>query len=255
MNSASRLNNIVQFFNSVAKNEAMLTAWQRFLGLNISGSEEEVLIATQAVLAEIRIAQAKLKQIGVPEELFNETVTTLRAAFSPTQLAASWSNHSEVVTKRSVQLALQWASWSLKKFNENDIPEESIRSLQEGLDAQEAMLRDTELPDSLREMLERQVAELKVALVLYKINGVKPLVDMVNKQSGEMRHASVEMVQEVTSGPPETKSAVQKGMELIGLAAKTADSGSKIINFGKSVYELGLNALHFGQNHLPYNGG
>lgn len=60
MNPASRLNTIVQFFNSVPPNESMLAAWQRYLGLEASGSEEAALTATQAVLAEIRSAEARL---------------------------------------------------------------------------------------------------------------------------------------------------------------------------------------------------
>jgi hypothetical protein len=228
MNPASRLNTIVQFFNSVPPQEVMKAAWQRYLGIEASALEEEVLIATQAVLAEIRNAKTKLKQIGAPEGLFNEAASILYNAFSPTQLAGNWNGHREAVTQRAVPLALQWASWALSRFDENDIPDESIQSLKEGLAAQEAMLRETDLPDSLREMLERQVADLKTALVLYKVSGVKPLVDAVNKQSGEMRHASTEMVEEVESGPPEAKSAVQNALRLIGQAAKVADQGLEV---------------------------
>jgi hypothetical protein len=247
MNPASRLNTIVQFFNSANPSESMLSAWQRYLGLELSGSEEEALIATQAVLGEIKGAQAKLRQIKAPEELFDEAANSLKNAFSPTQLAGGWSNHRDSITKRAVPLALQWASWALSRFDENDIPEESIKSLEESLAAQETMLKEVDLPESLREMLERQVADLKTALVLYKISGVKPLIDVVNKQSSEMRHAPAEMVSEVENGSSETKGVVQSALRLIGQAAKVADQGSKIFQFGKDMHALGSGAWQSGQ--------
>lgn len=228
----------------------MISIWQRYLGLETSGSEEEVLIATQAVLAEIRQAERKLIEIGVPVELFAEAATQMRNAFSPTQLHASFSNHREAIIKRAVPLALQWASWSLIRFNENDIPEESIRSLQDSLAAQETILKETTLPASLREMLARQVAELKTALVLYKISGIQPLVDAVNKQSGELRHAPVEMVKEVNSGPPEAKSAVHNACRLLEQVAKVADEGSKVMKFGQELYALTTSSWQFGQQLL-----
>lgn len=255
MNPASRLNTIVQFFNSVSPNESMLAAWQRYLGLEASGSEEAALTATQAVLAEIRSAEARLSQVGVPAELFSEAATLLRNAFSPTQLGAAWVNHRESITKRAVPLALQWAGWALSRFDENDLPEESIQSLQEGIAAQEAILMEVDLPASFRDMLERQVAELKTALMLYKVKGVQPLTDAVNKQSSEMRYVPTEMMEDYDKSSSEVKGAVQKGMALIGLAAKVADQGSKVVKFGKEIYELGATGWQFGQQLLTQAAG
>lgn len=231
----------------------MLSAWQRYFGLEQSGSEHEALIATQAVLSEIKNSEAKLKQIEVPEHLFRDAANILRSAFSPTQFGVQFLNHRESITRRATPLALQWASWALSRFDENDIPEESIKSLQDSLAAQEAMLKETDLPDSLREMLERQVVELKTALLLYKIKGVQPLTDAVNKQISEMRFPPADVVAEVEKSSLEVKSALQKGMGLIGAAAKIADHGSKIVKFSNEVYELGSKAAHFGQQLLIHS--
>lgn len=52
-------------------------------------TEDEVLDVIQAVLAEIRAMEAKLKEIDAPANLYADCVTQLRAGFSPTQLATA----------------------------------------------------------------------------------------------------------------------------------------------------------------------
>jgi hypothetical protein len=149
--------------------------------------------------------------------------------------------------QRAVPLELQWASWALSRFDENDISEESILALQESLAAQEAMLKETSLPESLREMLERQVADLKTALLLYEVSGTKPLIDAVNRQYGEIRQSFAEIVEFAESGPPEADTLMRKALKLLGEAANVANQGSKVIKFGKDICELGAPGMRIGQ--------
>jgi hypothetical protein len=246
MNPASRLNDLVEFFNSANPNGAIKEAWEKYMGsATMPLTEDEVLDVIQAVLAEIRAMEAKLKEIRVPATLYADCVTQLRAGFSPTQLGSAWIHHREQMLKRATPLALEWAAWALSQFDEIKIDEESMESLRTSLAAQEKLLQETNLPAGLREMLERQTAALRRALHLYKIQGVAPLRKVVSDSVGEMRTVSPEFVAEVEAGEPKAKQVLKQGMTLIGKVAEVADKGSKVVKFGKEVYEIGSSAWPF----------
>ena len=240
MNPASRLNDLVEFFNSANPNGAIKEAWEKYMGsASTPLTEDEVLDVIQAVLAEIRAMETALREICAPANLYAECVNQLRAGFSPTQLATQWIHHREQMLKRATPLALQWAAWALSQFDENEIDEEAMKSLRTTLAEQEKLLEETELPAGLREMLERQTAALRRALHLYKIQGVAPLRKVVSDSVGELQTASNELVRAVEAGDPNARQVLKQGMALIGKVAEVADKGSKAIKFGKEVYELG----------------
>ena len=240
MNPASRLNDLVEFFNSANPNGAIKEAWEKYMGsASTPLTEDEVLDVIQAVLAEIRAMETALREICAPANLYAECVNQLRAGFSPTQLATQWIHHREQMLKRATPLALQWAAWALSQFDENEIDEEAMKSLRTTLAEQEKLLEETELPAGLREMLERQTAALRRALHLYKIQGVAPLRKVVSDSVGELQTASSELVRAVEAGDPNARQVLKQGMALIGKVAEVADKGSKAIKFGKEVYELG----------------
>lgn len=243
MNPASRLNDLVVFFSSANPNAAIKEAWEKYMGSAPNPlSEDEVLDVIQAVLAEIRTMKAKLKEIGVPAGLYTDCVNQLRTGFSPTQLATPWSVHREQMVKRATPLALQWAAWALSQFDEDEVGAEDMESLRASLADQERLLQETNLPAGLREMLERQTAALRRALHLYRIQGVAPLRKAVSDSVGELQTASSELVATVEKGEPQAKQVLKQGMALIGKAAEVADKGSKVVKFGKEVYELGTSA-------------
>ncbi len=251
MNPASRLNDLVQFFHSADPSTSIKTAWEKYMGsASTPLTEDEVLDVIQAVLAEIRSMEARLKEIGTPANLYTDCVAQLRAGFSPTQLAAPWNSHREQMLKRATPLALQWAAWALGQFDENEIDEEAMEALRTSLAEQENLLQEANLPAGLRDMLDRQTAALRRALHLYKIQGVAPLRKVVTDSVGELRTASPELVAEVNTGEPNVKQALQQGMAMIGKAAEIADKGSKAFKFGKEIYELGTNFYSYAQGLL-----
>ncbi len=252
MNPASRLCDLFESFNSANPNETIKEAWERYMGSKQAPlSEDEVLDVIQAVLAEIRTMEAKLKEINVPANVYAQCVDQLRAGFSPTQLSTRWSAHREAMLKRATPLALEWASWALSRFDENEIDDEDMESLRTSLADQEKLLRETNLPTGLRQMLERQTAALRRALHLYKIQGVEPLRKAVSDSVGELRTASTELVATVNAGDSSTKEAHKNGLALLGKFAEVTDKGSKVMKFAKDTYELGTSAWSSIQGLLP----
>ena len=251
MNPASRLNDLVQFFHSANPHAAIKEAWEKYIDPTTTQlTEDEVLDVIQAVLAEIRAMEAKLKEISAPENLYTDCVTQLRAGFSPTQLATPWSTHQAQMVKRATPLTLQWAAWALSQFDENEISEESMESLRASMAEQEKLLQETNLPVGLREMLERQTVGLRRALHLYKIQGIAPVQKVVSDSIGELATASQDLVAEVEASSSAVKQVFEQGKKMIGKAAEFADKGSKVVKFSKEIYELGMNGWQFGQQLL-----
>lgn len=241
MNPASRVSTVVETFCSLPHNAAQIKGWNMWLESSGTASKDEtVMLALQAVRRELRTLDTKLKQLNVPESLYRGTIIGITDAFQTAYLHQQWAAVHAKVTAAEVRSNLAWMTWALSRLDENEVDPDVMASLVQAILDQESLLQSAELPAGLRELLEGQVEELRIALMLYRLNGVQPIVDAVNKQSGEMRNAPEELVAEVANAGPEVQSAVAKGMDLISKAAKVADSGSKIVKFGKEIYELGM---------------
>ena len=224
MNPASRISAVVDIFCSVAQNAHQVNGWTTWL--EKSGApvrDDSVMLALQAVRKELRILHAKMKLVGVPENLYQRSLAGITEAFQTVYLHQAWGNVQAKVTAADVRANLAWMSWVLSRFDENDIDADALNALLEAISDQESLLENSELPDGLRELLESQVEELRVALMLYRVNGVQPIVDAVNKQSGEMRNAPAELVTAGRTGRGIRSRRIQEGRTLAEKRKSTAN--------------------------------
>lgn len=249
MNPATRILAVIETFLPLAHSNPQVEGWNIWLkGTGAEVRDENVMRAVGAIRRETRLLERKMVELQVPASLYTGVINGLTDAFRTAFLYQQWGNIHAKVTAAEVRASLAWMSWVLGKFDEKEVDTEVMARLVQALEDQETLLKGTSLPADLRELLEGQVEELRIALMLYQLNGVQPIVDAVNKQSGEMRNASEVLVAETTAAGPEAQGAVTRGMELISKAAKVADSGSKVVKFGKELYELGANSYAmFGQ--------
>ena len=245
MNPAQRLLELTDFFSGTATDQSIQAVWTRYIDVDAAdASEDAVLEYVGVALAETRLMERQLAELGVPGQLFQSCTGTLREAFSPRLLATNWrSQNASSIQSASVRTILQWASWTLGRWNENTIAPEAWNALTQTLAAHERLLLDTsDIPPSIRAMLERQVRDLRQAMVMYKLQGVAPIQTAVNHAVGELRTATPELVAELESSPEPVKSLFQKARELVGQAAELSDKGSKVVKFSKEIYELGATA-------------
>ncbi|MFS4517656.1 hypothetical protein [Delftia tsuruhatensis] len=259
MNSATRVKYIASHFSALPHDNPQIDGWKAFLNLPANTGadqvEESVIHALRALGTELRSIEAKAKSVGVPDDCYKHILAGISKSLSTKFLHLPWKNSHGGVSPPEVRMCLSWLSWALSQFSEEAIDENELIDLLGAISEQEKLLSSTQMPSGLRELLEGQLVELRAAIAMYQINGSKPIVDAVNKQCGEMRNASPDLVQEVANGSEEAKTALAKGMELISKSAKIAESGSKIFKFGKDVYELGSAGWRmFGQNVLTSTG-
>lgn len=250
MNPAQRLLELIDFFTTTATDKSMQDVWARYINAETPmAREEDVLTYVQIALAEVRAMESQLSSMGVPVQLFQPCTNQLREAFSPRYLTTNWrSQHASGIQGSASRVILQWASWTLGRFNENVIDPQAWSALAQALKSQEDLLQNiTDIPLGIRALLERQVIELRQAMALYKLQGVAPIQTAVNHAAGELSTASPELVSELESSPEAVKSAFQKGKELLGQAAELSDKGSKVVKFGKEIYSLGTSAWAIGK--------
>lgn len=253
MNSAQRLLELIDFFSTTAPDKSIQEVWARYIDSEATNAnEDDVLEYVRIALAETRLMERLLGEIGVPGQLFQSCTNQLREAFSPRFLTSNWrSQHASNIQNASVRVILQWASWTLARFNENPIDPEAWNALTQALETHEKLLNDTAgIPPGIRAMLERQARDLRQAMAMYKLQGVAPIQTVVNHAVGELRTATSELVSELESSPEPVKSLFQKGRELVGQAAELSDKGSKVVKFSKEIYELGSTAWTLGTQLL-----
>ena len=243
MNSATRVKAIVSHFCALKHDSQQIEGWKTYLNIQPGATqaqiEEAVIIALRALGAELRNLEAKARYLDVPEDCYKGVVAGLYKSLSTKYVHLPWSQSQGGVVPPEVRMCLSWMSWALSNYSEEQMSQDDMVDLLTAISEQEELLINTKIPMGLRELLESQLNELKTALILYQINGAKPIVDAVNKQCGEMRNAAPDLVKEVEGSSEEVKSVLAKGMELISKAAKAAENGSKIFKFGQEVYQLG----------------
>lgn len=241
MNPASRLLDLYLTFQTLEPKRSIMEGWKRLLNISDDDprADEDAYTAMNAALAEIRHAQRRLDQLGAPQNLFAHSADVLRRFFSPSSAPQQMSGFRNMLYEdREVQSTLKWASWALSKFDDPDLTPEAFADLEKALAEQEQILSDPRIPVSVREMLERQVRELRLAIRLYRVKGSSALHEAVQEAYGEFRSVPESFVQEAASNP-ESKNAVHRMASLLGKAARVADDASKVGKFAKEIYELG----------------
>jgi hypothetical protein len=240
MNPASRLALLRAHFSGLPHNKPMMVGWHQFLEIDPASptSDEDAYAGITTALAEVRHVQTRLRRLGAPDDLFSHCAQVLRQTFSPSVALQPFSGLREQFLGRDIGLALSWAAWSLEDSDDPEMDTAAFQFLVQLVQEQEARLADPNISTAMREMLEHHVRQLRAALRMYKIEGPKAIQQVVTEAYGELHTATAEMVKEAES-TPESRSALQKGLELIGKAAKAADSASKIKKFTEDFYELG----------------
>lgn len=74
-----------------------------------------------------------------------------------------------------------------------------------------------------------------------------PVQKVVSDSIGELATASKDLVAEVEASSSAVTQVFEQGKKMIGKAAEFADKGSKVVKFGKEIYELGMSGWHIGQ--------
>jgi hypothetical protein len=84
MNPAQRLLDLIDFFSTTATDKSIQEVWARYIDPEATNaSEDDVLDYVRIALAETRLMERLLGELGVPGQLFQPCTNQLREALSP----------------------------------------------------------------------------------------------------------------------------------------------------------------------------
>lgn len=246
MNPASRLLAISQAAAKLRpknNNTKAMEMWPQALSaINIHGemTERELTRYLDALITQVEITEQLLEDIGVPADLFEARLTTLKSSFSPTKLGHGWP-HISPGFRPEVLTTLEWASWTLKD-KEVPIDSDEIQELSDQLQELQDILKSDGIPKGLKIMVRRQLAEIQEALSGYAITGVNPLKDALNRAAGEfsiereaIKRAASEASDEQKTNLDKFRKFAIKGADAVERAARFAGAIDKLHSYGTSI--------------------
>lgn len=236
-NSASRLHAFISALPHHADNTQVLSAWAKaFVVEGADGTRQARLVTEQLSLLanEIDFVRSGMAQANFSQHLYDSALSALEAALSPMQLPSSWNSVRQYF-KPEYMLALQFCSEILPD-EEDEISQEDLDSIQTLVTELEELAGSaSSAPVRLKRLLGSQAANIRGALVGYRIAGAKALRDAVRASYGELVEAK-DIIAEHRDSPEVSKLA-----EAWSKVNKVADAALKI----DGVAQLGHRAWLF----------
>ena len=241
MNSGDRLLRIYDALMGLPENTQMMHAWAKALDVDpgTPDLEEEISLLVLGVRREVDVARRRLDLIGVPAGLSEPAFNRLRQVASPTQLNVPWGSHRGNVQPPECRKILEWVSWTLKEEAEGEMEPAMLEALREELDALQTALGTTDVSPHLRDFIESQIAAIRGALRMYRVQGAKPIQAALTKVVGEFKVNEKALQQDLQTAPEEAKGIVARAAAMVEKVAKVADNLSKLKKGVEDVYSIG----------------
>lgn len=247
MNPAAR---ILDVYNSLCKqqvsNDARIAdAWQGVFAIPAADPsddtvEHEVAICLIALRTEIDFAATRLSANGVPYELYQSCFKRYRSIAEPGRVRELWRDQRSSVTQADMQPVLAWTAWSLRGEDEIAMSDEALSKLLAAIKHLEDRLQEVGISPFVREFIQSQCTNIRNALRLYRVKGIRPLAEAVGKFYADNESQSRHIVKQTSAPSPAQESAVS---EMLDVIKQTGDVCSAI----NSTYDFTTGAFALGQ--------
>ncbi|PVY68635.1 hypothetical protein C7440_1046 [Pusillimonas noertemannii] len=204
--------------------------------------ETEISRRLVAIIDQVDQLSILLRERGVPEVLYHNAHLKIKNGLSPAKMSQRWIEIKphfgpEIIT------ALRWAEWAVGSL-EDTISNEDRQDIQAKITELEALLGDDSLPAALRQILRRQVTELRSALEDYVIYGIGPLEKAIKTITADIVSEQEALTSSANENPEETRKALDKlksamatTVTVIDKVAKTAGNIGKLWVISKEVLD------------------
>lgn len=243
MNTAGRL--LAIFDRLIARGRAeasMAKVWAEIFEIQPDSlhMEDDVVNCLQATRLELQLMRTKLMGMGAPEELLYPGFKRLLNVTSAAHINAGWSGFWEEASKPENRLVLAWADWTLREENELDMSADDLAALRDDLSSLEAGLQEADMTPYLRGFVQRQIDIIRLALRVYRIQGVKPVEQALNQIVGACTTEKMRLEVEHGNAKEAAKTVLSRMASFIDKTAKVADSVDKIRKVGESAHSLAV---------------
>jgi len=175
-NSASRLYDILLKASHQADNQQIIKVWEKVLGLeqgNLEASSFKVSEALALVKNEIDIAESQMELTEYSQELYKPYFQRCHKALSVTNLTSGWSGFRPNL-KEDTLLCLRFCSEIIPK-DDYSIEKEELEEILQLVQELSEKLKDSNLPPSLKKIIEKHLSIIYTSIHKYPISGTKSL--------------------------------------------------------------------------------
>jgi hypothetical protein len=258
MNTAGRLLSIYDRLMSRGRgtDAPMVKVWAEVFDLSPDAPhlEDDVVTCLQAIRSEIELLRTKLLAMGAPEDLMHPGLARLRNIASTANINAGWNGVWDEASKPENRLAFNWASWTLRDETEDVMPADDLASLRSELDSLEQSLHETEMTPYLRGFVQRQVDAIRAALRVYRVQGVKPIEEALQRVAGTYTIEKARVEAEHSKASVPAKGVFARAGAVIKKTAEVADQLDKVRKASEGAYTLAASVgpmlLTWGQSVL-----
>lgn len=242
MNTAGRLSDVLNELvgKGWANDAPMVKVWGDVFGLPLDTPhlEDDVVTCIQGVRMELELLRTKLAAIGAPEDLLQPGLARFRNFASATYLNHPWAGLKEEISRPENRIPFIWAAWVLRDENEEVLPDDELNALRSELASLEKSLQETDMALYLRSFVQRQIDAIRSALLVYRVQGVKPIEKALKQVAGDCAFERTRLEAENATASEPTKGVLARASALIEKTAKVADNVDKIRKAGEGAYSL-----------------
>lgn len=192
--------------------------------------------AAMAFRSEVDLASKQLALLEVPPNLTSSVFLRLRHAANPAHFDGQWVKYKTSLQAEECALVLAWSAWVLQRFGEEEIEQEQFAAIVAHLAELEQLLQATEMPPALHAFVQRQVDDIRAALRMYPIQGVKALKKAVDTATGAFAAPDEAVVDGYDQAGPEAKSVFKKAFEVLKQAAEATGHAEKLKSAVEAIY-------------------
>lgn len=198
--------------------------------------DDWVIEAALAFRAEVDLASKHLAALQVPPNLTDSVFPRLRNAANPISFGNQWGTQKAALQAPECALVLSWSAWVLKQFGEDEVAQEQFAAIVAHLAELEQLLQATEMPPALHAFVQRQVDDIRAALRMYPIQGIKALKKAVDTATGAFATPDEAVVEEYKRAGPEAKGVFKKAFDVLKQAAEVAGNAEKLTSAVEAIY-------------------
>jgi hypothetical protein len=234
INSASRIHALLE--TAVAQpNKAVWGVWADVFGVKGQSDTETAEMVVERLHwlhIELQLLQAQAQKASISPRLYEGALSRIRSVLSPVILGSSWEGTRGNLTP-DVLLAVAFLNELLPDEESSISGEELQRIADMAKDLAESLVH-SDLPDSLRRLIDHHLQLIAKALAQYKIFGARALREAGRTALGEI----VELKDTVqASKQSEELSRLGKLWKHVNSAADTALKAEKLSQLGHRAWE------------------
>ena len=201
-------------------------------GVDDTETAELVLERLHWLQIELQLLRAQAAEVALSKHLYEGSLARIRSIISPLNLPAGWQGMRGNLTP-DVLLALAFLNEVLPD-EESAIPPDELQAILQQVSDLSNALTDSDLPPTLRALVEHHIQLITTALAQYRIAGARALREAGRTALGEIIERKDELKTEKGS---EVVGQLDKVWKRVNSAADAALKAEKFAQLGNRAWE------------------